>query len=95
MQLALSCFRLKQSCCGVQMAAYALGQLLPEEQRPFPLDQIHINDTRSDIVPNVGVVSLPCHLSCCIFIHAMLKHCKLCAPLLADMSVLSTVYAEL
>lgn len=66
------------------MAAYALGQLLPEEQRPFPLDQIHINDTRSDIVPNVGVVSLPSHLSCCISIHAMLKHCKLCTPLPAD-----------
>ena len=38
------------------MAAYALGQLLPEEQRPFPLDKIHINDTRSDIVPNVGML---------------------------------------
>ncbi|KAL3141630.1 hypothetical protein ABBQ32_004865 [Trebouxia sp. C0010 RCD-2024] len=35
-----------------QMAAFALGQLLPESQRPFPMDMIHINDTRSDIVPN-------------------------------------------
>ncbi|DBA80138.1 TPA: hypothetical protein ACH3X2_007614 [Trebouxia sp. C0005] len=37
-----------------QMAAFALGQLLPEEQRPFPMDMIHINDTRTDIVPNAG-----------------------------------------
>lgn len=36
------------------MAAYALGQLLPEDQQPFPMDKIHINDTRSDIVPNAG-----------------------------------------
>ena len=41
----------------MQMAAYALGQLLPEEQRPFPMDMIHINDTRSDIVPNAGQLS--------------------------------------
>eukprot|EP00891_Asterochloris_glomerata_P008497 jgi/Astpho2/8497/Aster-05539 len=37
-----------------QMAAYALGQSLPEEQRPFPMDKIQINDTRSDITPNAG-----------------------------------------
>ena len=42
----------------VQMAAFALGQLLPEEQRPFPIDMIHINDTRSDIVPNAGQLKL-------------------------------------
>lgn len=41
----------------MQMAAYALGQLLPEEQQPFPMDMIHINDTRSDIVPNAGQLS--------------------------------------
>ena len=39
------------------MTAFALGQLLPEQQRPFPMDMIHINDTRSDIVPNAGIVS--------------------------------------
>ena len=38
----------------MQMTAFALGQLLPESQRPFPMDMIHINDTRSDIVPNAG-----------------------------------------
>ena len=38
----------------MQMAAYALGQSLPEEQRPFPMDKIQINDTRSDITPNAG-----------------------------------------
>ncbi|KAK9795562.1 hypothetical protein WJX73_009750 [Symbiochloris irregularis] len=37
-----------------QMAAYELGLLLPEDQRPLSLDLIHINDTRSDIVPNAG-----------------------------------------
>ncbi len=38
----------------MQMAAFALGQVLPEEQRPFPMDMIHVNDTRTDIVPNAG-----------------------------------------
>ena len=42
------------------MAAFALGQLLPEEQRPFPMDMIHINDTRTDIVPNAGQTCMPC-----------------------------------
>ena len=40
--------------CDMQMASFALGQLLSEEQRPFPMDMIHINDTRTDIVPNAG-----------------------------------------
>ena len=44
--------------CPMQMAAFALGQVLPEEQRPFPMDMIHINDTRSDIVPNAGQSTL-------------------------------------
>ena len=37
-----------------QMAAYELGLILPEEQRPLSMDLIRINDTRSDIVPNAG-----------------------------------------
>ena len=40
--------------CRAQMAAFELGQLLPEEQRPLPLQLIRINDTRTDIVPNAG-----------------------------------------
>ena len=37
-----------------QIAAYELGLLLPEDQRPLPLDLIYINDSRSDIAPNAG-----------------------------------------
>lgn len=50
----------------MQMAAYELGQLLPEDQRPLSMDFIRINDTRSDIVPNAGVLLflLPDSIAC-------------------------------
>ena len=48
----------------MQMAAYALGQSLPEEQRPFPMDKIQINDTRSDITPNAGRAFSPAPPGC-------------------------------
>jgi xanthine dehydrogenase molybdopterin-binding subunit B len=37
-----------------QAAAYALGQALPESQRPFPLDLIHMADNSTDMLPNCG-----------------------------------------
>lgn len=56
-------------CEDAQMAAYELGQLLPEDQRPLPLDFVRINDTRTDIVPNAGMHTLhltvkACHMRC-------------------------------
>ncbi len=39
-----------------QAAAYALGQALPESQRPFPLDLIHMADNSTDMLPNCGAV---------------------------------------
>lgn len=44
-----------------QVASYELGKLLPENQRPLPMDLLRIGDSRSDIVPNSGDV--PSHPS--------------------------------
>lgn len=38
----------------LQIASYELGKLLPESQRPLPLDLMRIGDSRSDVVPNGG-----------------------------------------
>ena len=38
----------------LQIASYELGQLLPKEQQPLPLDLLRIGDSRSDVVPNGG-----------------------------------------
>ena len=40
--------------CSLQIASYELGKLLPEDQRPLPLDLLRIGDSRSDVVPNGG-----------------------------------------
>ena len=42
----------------MQIASYELGKLLPERQRPLPLDLLRIGDSRSDVVPNGGMLSL-------------------------------------
>lgn len=56
----------------MQMAAFALGQLLPENQRPFPMEMIHINDTRTDIVPNAGLLMLHVAAICLLVKHLAL-----------------------
>ena len=38
----------------LQIASYELGQLLPKEQQPLPLDLLRTGDSRSDVVPNGG-----------------------------------------
>lgn len=62
--------------CAPQMAAYELGLLLPEDQRPLPMDLIHINDTRSDIVPNAGAMVTPSGplICCCCVLAKLLQH---------------------
>jgi hypothetical protein len=44
----------KRCCAAAQIASYELGKLLPEDQRPLPMDLLRIGDSRSDIVPNGG-----------------------------------------
>lgn len=42
-------------CLQVKQAAVAaLSQLLPEEQRPLPLDLVRVAASNSDVVPNGG-----------------------------------------
>ncbi len=43
----------------LQIASYELGKLLPEDQRPLPLDLMRIGDSRSDVVPNGGTALIP------------------------------------
>ena len=50
----------------LQIASYELGKLLPENQRPLPLDLVRIGDSRSDVVPNGGEALLLMLLS---FLH--------------------------
>ena len=47
----------------LQIASYELGKLLPEDQRPLPLDLMRIGDSRSDVVPNGGKDVLSSQLS--------------------------------
>lgn len=75
-----------------QMAAFALGQLLPEEQRPFPMDMIHINDTRTDIVPNAGPTWSSTSSEGCVA--AIEQACaKICRRLLPHLQQKATAWA--
>ena len=47
-------FMLRHNRDVLQIASYELGQLLPKEQQPLPLDLLRIGDSRSDVVPNGG-----------------------------------------